>query len=99
MKRGLLRLENVEDVGGVVGELVQRYPDLLLCPLHRDVNARHPPGASHSPSPSRLLGETLGRWVSASAGFQAAAVYTGGRAFKTGTVVKKMTFVFLDLET
>jgi hypothetical protein len=47
-----------------VGELVQRYPDLLLCPLHRDVHARHPPGASHSPSPSRW-GETLGSWVSA----------------------------------
>jgi hypothetical protein len=44
VKRGLLGLETVEDVGGVVRELVQRHPDLLLCTLHRDVHARHPPG-------------------------------------------------------
>lgn len=66
MKRGLLGLEDVEDIGCVVGKLVQRHPHLLLCPLHRDVHARHLPGASHSPFAVEV-GETeaLGNWVRA----------------------------------
>jgi len=64
MKRGLLGLEDVEDIGCVVGKLVQRHPHLLLCPLHRDVHARHLPGASHSPFAAEgRETETLGNWV------------------------------------
>jgi len=64
MKRGLLGLEDVEDIGCVVGKLVQRHPHLFLCTLHRDVHARHLPGASHSPFAAEG-GETEapGNWV------------------------------------
>ena len=65
MKRGLLGLEDVDDIGCVVGKLVQRHPHLLLCPLHRDVHARHLPGASHSPFAAEgRETEALGNWVS-----------------------------------
>ena len=37
----LLGLEDVEDVGGVPGELVERNPNLLLRVLHRNVHRRH----------------------------------------------------------
>jgi hypothetical protein len=49
VERGLLGLEDVEDVGGVGGELVQRHPHLLLRPLHRDVYASHLPRSLTNP--------------------------------------------------
>lgn len=59
VERSLLGLENVEDVGGVPGKLVEGDLDLLRGVLHRNVHTGHHPatfllptfGSDENPSP------------------------------------------------
>jgi hypothetical protein len=77
VERGLLGLEDVEDVGGIVGEVVQRHPHLLLRALHRDVHARHPPVALFCPPPATPRREEIWGRAAAPPGDEVPQYYLG----------------------